>query len=404
MQILLEQSFQLIRYLKKDFKRSLFDKINWNNRLIEINGPRGAGKTTLMLQKAKELHNQSKNEVVYISLDDPYFFNHSLLEVADEMNRFGISKIFIDEVHKYPSKYPDYDWSAEIKNIYDRYPTLKLVYSGSSMIRIHKGSGDLSRRKATYSLPGLSFREYLEFEEVLTFPEISFAELIKNHQQYASDIINQIKIFPHFRNYIEYGYYPFYKEDIAQYYERLRSVISVILETDIPAITDIPFESAQKIKKLLAAIGSSVPYTPNLKKIGDLLNIVDHRTLLRYLFYLDQAGILSILSRDGKGTQLLRKPEKIYIGNTNLIYSLNLAEIEIGTVRETFFNSMTRESASLSYAENADFLADGILVEVGGKNKKQKKLKDTPQVIIAKDDIEIGIGNEIPLWLFGFLY
>jgi predicted AAA+ superfamily ATPase len=357
-----------------------------------------------MLQKAKELHNQSKNEVVYVSLDDPYFFNHSLLEVADEMNRFGISTIFIDEVHKYPSKYPDYDWSAEIKNIYDRYPTLKLVYSGSSMIRIHKGSGDLSRRKATYSLPGLSFREYLEFEEVLTFPEISFAELIKNHQQYASDIINKIKIFPHFRNYIEYGYYPFYKEDIAQYYERLRSVISVILETDIPAITDIPFESAQKIKKLLAAIGSSVPYTPNLKKIGDFINIVDHRTLLRYLFYLDQAGILSILSRDGKGTQLLRKPEKIYIGNTNLIYSLNLAEIEIGTVRETFFNSMTRESASLSYAENADFLADGILVEVGGKNKKQKKLKDTPQVIIAKDDIEIGIGNEIPLWLFGFLY
>jgi predicted AAA+ superfamily ATPase len=404
MQILLEQSSQLIRYLKKDFKRSLFDKINWNNRLIEINGPRGVGKTTLMLQKAKELHNQSKNEVVYVSLDDPYFFKYSLLEVADEMNRFGITTLFVDEVHKYPSKYPDYDWSAEIKNIYDRYPTLKVVYSGSSLIRIHKGSGDLSRRKATYSLPGLSFREYLEFEEVLIFPEISFSDLIKNHQEYSSDFISKIKIFPHLRDYIEYGYYPFYKEDISQYYERLRSVISVILETDIPAITEIPFESAQKIKKLLAAIGSSVPFTPNLKKIGDLLNIVDHRTLLKYLFYLDQAGILSILSREDKGTQLMRKPEKIYLNNTNLIYSLNLAGIEIGTVREIFFNSMARESTALSYVENADFLADGVIVEVGGKNKKLTKLKDTPEVIIAKDDIEIGIGNVIPLWLFGFLY
>lgn len=404
MQPLFEQSAQLIRYLKKDFKRYLYHKINWNNRLIEINGARGVGKTTLMIQKAKEIHDHSKNKAVYISLDDPYFFNHSLIEVADELYRFGITHIFIDEVHKYPSKYQEYDWSAEIKNIYDKYPDLKLIYSGSSMIRIYKGGGDLSRRKASYSLPGLSLREFLQIEEVLNISAITFTDMIKKHEDYAREITSSIKIFPFYANYIEHGYYPFYKEDLNQYYERLRTVISVILETDIPAIADISFESTQKVKKLLAAIGSSVPFTPNLKKIGEHVHIVDHRTLIRYLYYLDQSGILSILSKEGKGIQLLRKPDKIYLNNTNLFYSLQLTRQETGTIRETFINSMLREVTSLSYPDKGDFLADGKIIEVGGKNKTSRQTRNTPDAILAKDDIEIGIGNEIPLWLFGFLY
>jgi predicted AAA+ superfamily ATPase len=404
MQPLFEQSIQLIRYLKKDFKRSLYNKINWKNRLIEINGARGVGKTTLMLQKAKEVHDRSKNTSAYISLDDPYFFNHSLIEVADEMHRFGITHLFIDEVHKYPAKYLEFDWSAEIKNIYDKYPALNIVYSGSSMIRIYKGGGDLSRRKASYSLPGLSFREFLQFEDVLEIPAITITDLIRGHTEYAREITSKIKIFPFYVNYIEHGYYPFYKEDLNQYLERLRAVLSLMLETDIPSIADIPFESTQKIKKLLAVIGSSVPFTPNLKKIGDLVNIVDHRTLLRYLYYLDQSGILSILTREGKGIQLLRKPDKIYLNNTNLFHALQLSKYEIGTIRETFINSMLREVTTLSYTGKGDFLADDITIEVGGKNKSGSKIRDLNNTVIAKDDIEIGIGNEIPLWLFGFSY
>ena len=404
MQSLFEQSSQLIRYLKKDFKRSLYNKINWDNRLIEINGARGVGKTTLMLQKAKEIHDHSKNTAAYISLDDPYFFNHSLIEVVDEMHRFGITNVFIDEVHKYPAKYREFDWSAEIKNIYDKYPALSIVYSGSSMIRIYKGGGDLSRRKASYSLPGLSFREFLQFEEVLDISAIALPDLIKKHTEYAREIAGKIKIFPFYVDYIEHGYYPFYKEDLNQYLERLRAVLSVILETDIPAIADIPFESTQKIKKLLAVIGSSVPFTPNLKKIGDLVKIVDHRTLLRYLYYLDQSGILSILSREGKGMQLLRKPDKIYLSNTNLFHALQLSKHETGTIRETFINSMLREVTILSYTDKGDFLADDTIIEVGGKNKSGGKIRDLKNAVFAKDDIEVGIGNEVPLWLFGFLY
>lgn len=404
MQSLFEHSTQLIRYLKKNFRRSLYHKINWDSRLIEINGPRGVGKTTLMLQKAKEIHEHSKNKSIYISLDDPYFFNHTLLEVADELQRFGITHLFIDEVHKYPAKYQDYDWSAEIKNIYDRYPQLKLTYSGSSIIRIYKGTGDLSRRKASYHLPGLSLREFLQYEEVLDIPVVSLQELTNMHIDYAREITSQIKIFPLYVDYIQHGYYPFYKEDLNQYFDRLRTVLSVILETDIPAIADIPFESTQKIKKLLAVIGSSVPFTPNLKKVGTLVNIADHRTLLRYLYYLDQSGILSLLSKAGKGMQLMRKPDKIYINNTNLLNALQLNDYEIGTVRETFVNSMLREVAKLTYTDNGDFLADGIIIEVGGKNKKASQIRHLKNAIIAKDDIEIGIGNEIPLWLLGFLY
>ena len=399
-----ETSNKLINKVSLDFKRYLFSKINWKSRLIEINGARGVGKTTMLLQKAKLLNQEKANCAIYFTLDDPLFFKQSIIDVADEFSKYGGKYIFLDEVHKYPSKYENYDWSAEIKNIYDTKPELNIIYSGSSILKIYKGQGDLSRRRVIYKLGGLSLREYLVYNKIEKFDSYKIDELLENHIQIAEHITEKINIIPHIRKYFDTGYYPFYNESPEQYFIRLKEIISVILETDIPSVADISYETIMKIKKLLAVIANVVPYTPNLTKTGRDLYITDHRTLLKYLNYLDKAELLILLSEEARGNQILRKPDKIYLNNTNLLKCLDIKP-KIGTVRETFFINQLINYHSITTPTKGDFMVNNnYLFEIGGKNKGRKQIKNNNTAWLVLDDIEIGFGNVVPLWLFGFLY
>lgn len=395
----------LINKLNYPFKRYLYSEVNWESRLIEILGGRGVGKTTLMLQKAKELNEAKSNRAVYISLDDKIMYTHSIVDLAEELLKYNVDWLFLDEVHKYPPKLKDFDWSAEIKNVYDRYPELKIVYSGSSVLKMYRGQGDLSRRKSSYRLAGLSFREYLKLNGIFSFERITLDEITAKHQDVSEAVTSTIKILPHFKAYLEHGYFPFYNEDASSYFNRLNSILNVIIETDIPAVSEISFDTSLKLKKLLAAIATSVPYVPNLTKLRKELFITDQRTLLKYLDFLEKAEVISTLMQKARGNKILQKPDKIYLGNTNYLYSLGFPVNESGTIREVFFESQLRVIHQLRLPPKGDFSVDDkYIFEIGGKNKSFEQLKNLENAFIVSDDIENGIFNTIPLWLFGFLY
>ena len=405
MQEIFSYSNSIIDTVQLDFKRYLFNQINWETRLVEILGSRGVGKTTLMLQKAKILNTEKANQAVYISLDDKLMFKHSIVDVAEDLVKYGVQYLFLDEVHKYPSKMKDYDWSAEIKNSYDRFPNLKIVYSGSSILKIYKGQGDLSRRKSSYRLAGLSFREYLGLNGVVSFKKIILSDLLERHQEISSAITKEIKVIPLFKEYLKTGYFPFYNEDPSSYYNRLNSILNVIIETDIPAVSSITFETSLKLKKLLAVIASTVPYVPNLINLRNELFVTDQRTLLKYIDFLEKAEVITTLSQKARGNKILQKPDKIYLGNTNYFYALNMMGEEMGTIRETFFDTQLNIEHQMRLPKTGDFLVDEkYTFEIGGKNKTSKQVKDIQNSYVVLDDIENGIFNQIPLWLFGFLY
>lgn len=405
MQEVFNYSNNIIKAVNHGFTRYLFEQINWNSSLIEILGSRGVGKTTLMLQKAKILNKERQNQAVYVSLDDKMMYNHSIVDIAEELDKYGVKYLFLDEVHKYPSKQKGYDWSAEIKNLYDRLPDLKIIYSGSSILKIYRGHGDLSRRKSSYHLAGLSFREYLELNEIAKFQKIALNDLLEDHSAITNEITKSIKIIPHFKEYLKTGYFPFYNEDPSSYFNRLNSILNVIIETDIPAVSDISFETSLKLKKLLAAITSTVPYVPNLLKLRKELFVADQRTLLKYLDYLEKAEVISYMTQKAKGNKILQKPDKIFIANTNYFYSLNMKGEEMGTIRETFFESQLNVAHQLRLPQNGDFLVDEkYIFEIGGKNKSARQIENLPDSFTVLDDIENGNFNQIPLWLFGFLY
>ncbi len=401
---LIEISERLVNRVSFDFKRSLLGEIEWENRLIEIKGARGTGKTTLLLQRAKQL--QSTAVVLYTSLDLPYFYSNSLFELADEFYKKGGKYLFLDEIHKYPNVKIGQDWSNEVKSIYDSFPDLMIVYSGSSLLHLHAGNGDLSRRKASYELHGLSYREFLNFSYSFDFEKFSLIELLRDHVSIARTINEQIKPLAYFQEYLQIGYYPFFKESIPNYSSRLQNVINLIIESDIPATVSIPSDNTEKLKKLLGAISSSVPYTPNLKALSVNLSIADTRTTLKYLTLLENAGLIKQLSTESIGNKILQKPDKIYLQNTNLLYVLSHNQPDMGTVRETFFYNQLMKQYPVTYPKVGDFLVNNeLLFEVGGRAKTQKQIEsyNGPKYIVA-DRIEIGFANKIPLWLFGFLY
>lgn len=405
METLFHQSQHLISKTGDTFHRNLYYYIDWNCRLIEIFGARGVGKTTLMLQKAKEFRKKGAEKVLYTSLDDPYFFNHSILEIADDFQKFGGVFLFLDEVHKYPSKHPGYDWSAEIKVIFDKFPELKIIYSGSSVLQLFKGHGDLSRRKCSYNLPGLSFREYIKWNTGQNFNTFTLRQILEKHVQISGEITEAIKIIPLFNDYLRQGYYPYYHEAPEQFYIRLRDTVNVILEQDLNSVAAFAYENQLRLKKLLGVLCESAPFTPNLTSLRSDLYISDHRTLLNYLNTLEKAELLSTLDKQSSGIKRMHKPSKIYLNNTNLAYCLSMKEPNKGMLRETFFFNQVSLFHQLTFPKQGDFLVDNdYTFEIGGKNKSKNQIKDIPRSILALDDIETGFGNKVPLWLFGFLY
>lgn len=378
------------------FKRYLYDQINWNVRLIGIKGPRGVGKTTMLLQHILENY-PNIDQTLYASLDDLWFSSHSLMELIDWAYQHGIMRIYLDEVHRYEQ------WSVNLKNIYDNYPDMSIIYTSSSLLIMDNAKTDLSRRQTIYTLHGMSLREFATYENILQCKAISFDEILHNHVDIAMQITKQTRIAPLFEAYLKHGYYPFYKESIEDFSIRLRETVSVVIDTDLPAVENVTFETIQKVKQLLMIISERTPFEPNMSELWKQL-ATNNDLGLRMLYALDKAQIVGLLTTKTKTYKMLHKPNKIFLGNTNLMHVL-CPRVEIGNERETFFYSMLHVCNDIKYPKHGDFyINDTYLCEVGGRKKSFEQIKDVPNSFLAVDETEIGHGNRIPLWLFGFLY
>jgi hypothetical protein len=397
MDILLEQSERLISSINLNFKRYLFDTIQWDSRLIGIKGARGTGKTTLLLQWIKE-QNLPTEKAAYFSLDDLYFLEHSLKETVTQFYKNGGSVLVLDEVHKYKN------WSIEIKNIYDFFPELKIIFTGSSIIDISKQEGDLSRRALMYELPGLSYREYLSMLGIINLPVIGLEELLFNSAEIKKKIPPTFRPLEHFNNYLNYGYYPFGIVDSSSIHQRINQLIRTIVEVDMAELKDFDIRNAKKLLQLVYVIAQQVPFKPNISSLAIKTNI--HRNSLNnYLYYLEQAKILSLLFPAGNSTAVLQKPEKIFLNNTTLLAALAEQKPNIGTVRETFFLSQLQTLHKVQLPKQGDFYVNNTYTfEVGGKGKGQKQLESLENAWVVKDDIEFPMLKTIPLWMFGLLY
>ena len=382
------------------FERYLKSQIDWNNRLIAITGARGTGKTTMLLQYIKEQYGNSPQNVLYISLDNIYFSTNNLYSLADDFYSFGGKELYIDEVHKYPT------WAQEIKNIYDDFPKLKVIFTGSSMLQIFKADADLSRRVRHFKLFGLSFREFLIYEGLLRRSQepLPLEEILENHISISQKLTREITPLPDFQKYLKYGYYPYYKEDINGYGERVLQTFNSIMESDLPNVESIDFYSINRIKKLFYILSEMVPFTPNVSQLSQMVDVT-RQSLINYFQLLEKAHCVLLLKQKATGIRQMVKPEKIYLQNTNYNYALSAENPEIGNLRETFFFNQLQQKHKVTYTEQTDFCIDGkYYFEIGGKNKSTKQIKDLTNAYLALDGLTTGYRNEIPLWLFGFLY
>ncbi|RRO11776.1 ATP-binding protein [Flavobacteriaceae bacterium 14752] len=389
MQSLFEYSNQLINRVDTTFIRYLYNEINWQNRLIGIIGPRGVGKTTLVLQHIKNKLDTQKT--LYVTAEDFFFAKNRLTDLADDFVKSGGQYLFIDEIHKYP------DWSKALKLIYDYHQDLRIVFTGSSVLDIKKGSSDLSRRAVIYSMHGLSFREYLMLFHHIEVKPYSL-EGILNHEVNISDLPHPL---PLFKDYLKRGYYPFAKEN--DFDIKLKQVISQTLETDILTYAEMNVATGRKLKQLLAVVAKSVPFKPNMSKIAELLKI-SRNNIADYLLYMEEAGMIAQLRSPTQGVRILGKVNKIYLDNTNLIYALGEDQHNKGNIRETFFLNQLKMSHQMTSSKTADFKTDDIDFEVGGKGKTSKQIQNSKKGFLVKDDIETGFLNNIPLWHFGLMY
>ena len=390
----------LLKTLDTDHTRYFYDELLNDEKLLTIVGARGVGKTTTLLQYLKE-HKLPNSQKLYVSID--WFDSETLFEIAEEFYKHEGKLLIVDEIHKYPN------FEKELKNIYDIFD-LRVIISGSSALSINHAKADLSRRMLKKEVQGLSFREFLEFKYDLSLPIISLDDIFKKHIDLSYDILEKIdkpSILPDFKAFLEHGYYPFYfqNRDSSSYLLKLKETINVVLEVDIPAIANIKYTTIRKFKKLIEFICSSSPYTPNMQTLLATMDMHknEYSELYRYLDYLQKAKILRLNRSANKKEAILTKPEKIYLNNPNLHFAY-CDNKEIGTLREAFFASML-EGYTLYIPKKGDFLIeDKYIVEVGGKHKGYGQIKDIENSFVVADDVEIGSGNKIPLWLFGFLY
>ena len=396
MEILLEFQESILRPVKNSFRRYLHNQINWNQRMIGIKGPRGAGKTTLMLQHLK-FDLDIPSNALYITADHTWFYNHSLLETANDWYKQGGKILFIDEVHKYPN------WSVELKNIYDGLPEMQVIFSASSALDIYRGEADLSRRVVSYLLAGLSFREFLIFTNGVSFDPVKIEDIVNNHRSISRLITEGFRPLPAFRKYLGIGYLPIIVEGEESYLMKLNQVINTIVDTDLAYIASYNSGTAVKVKKLLGVIAESVPFKPNITALSRKLDL-SRDSVYQYIYQLKEARLLNTLSSEGKGVSTLQKPDKIFLENTNLAFALK-EKPNIGNIRETFvLNQLLNASLTVSYPAEGDFSVNGLTIEVGGKNKSTSQVKHLDNYLIVSDDIETGAGNKVPIWLFGFLY
>ena len=389
MEALFERSNQLIAQVDTAFTRYAYPRINWNNRLIGLIGARGVGKTTLILQHIKK--HLSPKDTLYATAEDFYFAKNRLTDLASEWVKAGGKYLFLDEIHKYA------DWSRALKLIYDYHPELQVVFTGSSILDIKKGSSDLSRRAVVYAMQGLSFREYLRLFHAIEVPVYSLNEIIEQ----AVDVPQLPHPLPLFRAYLKTGYYPFARED--DFGQRLQQVVNQTLEVDIPSFAGMHVSTARKLKQLLAIVAQSVPFKPNMSKLAESMNI-SRNNVADYLHFMEEAGLVAQLRSQTEGIRALGKVNKVYLDNSNLAYNLAGENQNKGNVRETFFLNQLKLDQQVRPSMLGDFRVDELEFEVGGKDKGIKQIKTAQKGYLVKDDIEKGYLNTIPLWHFGLMY
>jgi len=395
---LTQQFRSLLKSVPQGFVRGMMDTINWEPRLIGIKGPRGVGKTILLLQYIQQHLGQALDKTLYVSLDQIAFSNTTLVELAETFVKQGGKFLFLDEVHKYKH------WAVELKNCYDLYPELKIVFTGSSLLEILNARADLSRRAIVYQMQGLSFREFVSIESGILFPAYGLSDILENHGNISMEISQTLKPLYHFDKYLVQGYYPFYLEQPELYAHRINEVVNMILEIELPLLRGLDLSYVHRLKQLMQIIAASVPFVPNVSRMSERIGI-DRKTLLAYLHYLDEVELTLNLFKEAGGISKLQKPQKIYLDNTNLMHALNPSQVNRGNLRETFFANQMSYSHDLQYTQQGDFLIDGkYTFEIGGKSKPSKQIKDLEEAYLVVDDVEYGTRNKIPLWLFGFTY
>ena len=389
MEKLKEYYRQMLRNTNTGFLRYLYTRVNWENRMIGLVGARGIGKTTLVLQYIKL--DLNPDETLYVTADDLYFLTHTLLDVAGDFVKQGGKHLFIDEIHKY------HEWSRELKLIYDYHPKLKVIFTGSSILDINKGAADLSRRAVMYHMQGLSFREYLKMFHGIDSPTFSLQHII----EHKVDLPALEHPLPLFENYIRRGYYPLMQE--PDFSVRLQQIVSMTLEMDIPQYAGMNASTGRKLKQLMMLIAESVPFKPNFSKLATALG-VSRNNIADYCLSIEEAGLIAQLRDSAGGISGLRKVDKIYLENTNLLYNLSNVSPNIGNVRETFFFNQTKANHETFTSSISDFEIDDMTFEIGGKSKEQKQIQAAGRGFVVKDNIEFGYENIIPIWHFGLMY
>ncbi len=421
MEILISRHQDIIRNADLSFQKSIIDELPWDEQLLGIKGSRGVGKTTLMIQYIKKSYGMS-SKALYISLDDLYFTNHRLIDFVKTFVQNGGEHLFIDEVHKYDN------WSVELKNIYDIYSKLRVVFTGSSLLEILNARSDLSRRALVYDTQGLSYREYLELFHNIKLGQVSLQDILNNHLEISASVKDKMNPLELFSNYLRVGYFPFYNNNSAtynvenqydgrmrynngthfnneiRYHKRLQEIINMIVEVELPMLRNTDPSIIPKIKKLIYIVSQSVPYKPNISNLSSLVES-SRKTLLEYIHYLSDANVFKSLLKSAHGNSLLQKPDKLFLENTNFMYAINHDGPVIGNVRETFFFNQVSYRHQVTYPHVGDFLVDDkYIFEIGGKSKSNKQIAKEENAYVVADDIEFGFGNKIPLWLFGLLY
>jgi len=395
---LIQRARRQLKATPTSFHRHLMGEIAWEDTLICIQGARGTGKTTLMKQRLKEQFGESCSKALYVSLDDLWFSRYRVEDVVVYLYDHGYTHLFMDEVHHHGR-----DWSQLMKNLCDQFPGMSFVYSGSSMLQMAQARSDLSRRQAVYSLNGLSFREFLKFEGALDYPAVSLEEILERHVEIAEVLTAKTKLLPLFERYCEMGFYPFYRSVHGQYRDRLVETVNKVLYDDYPAMEDVSQETIRRVRKMLMVLSASTPQTPNMSQLYQQLE-TDRLQGLKMLRALELSGLLALVPGKGANLKNLAKPDKIYCDNTNLMYAL-VQHPDVGVMRETFFFNQLRKKHEVVFSGVGDFLVDGRYVfEVGGKEKGFEQIRNLPDSFVVSDGIEVGMGNRIPLWLFGFLY
>lgn len=396
MERIYEISARLMESLDAPLHRYLYHSIAWSDRLIMVKGARGVGKTTMMKQRCKE----NGDRGVYASLEQLFFNDHTIVELADYHYKHGGTHLYLDEVHRYPRP----NWEQELKNIYDSYPGLSVVFTGSSLLQLNSKVADLSRRVAIYELRGLSFREYLNFTGDFGLEPFSLHDILTNHRALASRVTSSIRVIGEFEKYLQKGYYPFFMDcSEFSYAQRVERLVLSVIDLDIPAVTSIEYETQQKLKKLLVVLAEQVPFVPNMTNLSRDVEVTRNQ-LMKFFTLLSEGAILRTLMDPTTQPKRASKPEKILFDNPSVMQALGIIN-KVGTVRESFVGSMLSYVGKLYAAKDGDFLLDlTYLFEVGGKGKGFSQIANKPNSYVIADNIETGFGNKIPMWLLGFLY